>query len=145
MARHASIPLVRPDRVRSVSGTAFGWLDARLLQQGWLVAMGAEATAAYAFLCLAADRQGLSYYRRDRIARGLALSDEAVHRALSRLETLDLVAYRPFHARAVDGVRQVLTLPARPLVTSAEAFVERLAERVTRPPPGGPSPGRSSK
>jgi hypothetical protein len=141
MARRASIPLLRPDRVRSISGTAFGWLDARLLQEGWLAALGAEGTAAYAFLCLAADRQGLSYYRRDRIAHALALSDQALHHALSRLETLDLVAYRPFHRRAADGVRQVLALPAGPPPASgAEAFVLGLAERLGRPPSGEGQP-----
>jgi hypothetical protein len=44
-----------PDRVRSINGTAFGWLDARLHHGGWLRALTPDALAVYTFLCLAAD------------------------------------------------------------------------------------------
>lgn len=104
-------PLLRPDRVRSLASVRFGWIDCELHQGGWLRALSAQAVAAYAFLCLAADRRGVSFYRRDRIGRELGLDDGEVHLALARLEQLDLVAYRPFRPGAPDGFRQVLSLP----------------------------------
>lgn len=104
-------PLLRPDRLRDLAQARFGWLDARLLHEGWLRALSPSALATYAFLCLAADRRGLSFYRRARLGRELGLDDAEVHVALARLEQLELVAYRPFRAGAPDGYRQVLSVP----------------------------------
>ena len=59
----------RPDRVRQIERRAFGWLDAKLHHHKWLEVMTAEDIAVYVFLCLAADRQGVSWWRRDRIGR----------------------------------------------------------------------------
>jgi len=71
-----------------------------------------EALAIYTFLCLAADRRGVSFYRRDRIARELGLDDVDTAAALQRLRDLDLVAYAPYRTGAADGFHQVLSLPA---------------------------------
>jgi len=118
--RQARVP--RPDRSRTLQGTPFGWLDARLHRRGWLRKLSCEALAVYTFLCLVADRQGVSYYRRDRISLELGLSDQAVHQALHRLCELDLVAYAPFHVHAADGYHQVLGLPCgNPPATSSLA------------------------
>lgn len=110
-ARRRVVP--RPERVRRLGpGVAFGWIDARFHREGWLEALTPSALAAYVFLCLAADREGVSFYRRDRIGRALGLDDDAeVARALRRLRDLDLVGYAPFSAHAVDGFHQVLSLP----------------------------------
>jgi hypothetical protein len=101
----------RPDRVRTLDGVAFGWLDAALHRTGWLRVLSLPALATYAFLCLVADRQGVSFYRRGRIGRELGLDDGEVASALARLIELDLVAYRPFRDGAADGFHQVLSLP----------------------------------
>lgn len=121
----------RPERVRSLRGAPFGWLHADLLRQGWLRELPAEATAVYAFLCLAANRDGVSFYRRSRIGEELGLDDQQVHRALTRLEDLDLVGYEPFRPGAVDGFRQVLALPtAGP--AGAVGSLLHLAEQLSR-------------
>ena len=99
------------DRVRQMGPAGFGWVDARLVRDGWLETMPAEAVAVYLFLCLVANRQGISWYRRDRIRQALALSESEVHAALVRLDDLDLVAYRPFSRHASEGFRQVLSVP----------------------------------
>lgn len=109
----ARVVVPEPGRVRSLESAAgFGWLDARLWRDGWLSVLTAEDVSVYAFLCLVADRQGVSWYRRDRIRAALGLEERAVWQALSRLEGLGLVAYRPFHAQAAEGFRQVLAVPA---------------------------------
>ena len=111
-SRRVVVP--RPDRVRVLSGAAgFGWLDARLVRQGWLTTLSAEDLAVYVFLCLVGDRQGVSWYRRDRIRAALELDERAVWQTLDRLVALDLVAYQPFHEHASDGFRQVLAVPVQ--------------------------------
>jgi len=110
--RDQRVVVPRPDCVRTLPGTAFGWLDARLHHDGWLRALIPEALAVYTFLCLAADRRGVSFYRRDRIARELGLDDTEVAAALARLTALDLIAYTPFRPGAADGFHQVLALPS---------------------------------
>jgi hypothetical protein len=101
----------RPDRVRTLRGTAFGWIDARLHRDGWLMRLSTEALAVYVFLVLVADRDGVSFYRRDRIGEALALGDAEVGQGLRELESLDLVAFRPFTPHDRNGFRQVLALP----------------------------------
>jgi hypothetical protein len=102
----------RPERVRRPGPGGYGWLDARLHKQGWLALLTPEDIAAYAFLCLVANRQGVSWYRRDRIRQALGIGEEDVWLALRRLAALDLVAYRPFGRHASDGFHQVLSLPS---------------------------------
>jgi len=125
----------RPDRLRSLQSQPFGWIAAGLHRRGWLRLLDCEAVAVYTFLCLAADRSGVSYYRRERIGRELGLSDAQVHRALKRLEDLDLVAYRPFRHGAADGYRQVLSLPRSEAPPLANELVTDLAARIGRLPP----------
>ncbi|MCC6645916.1 MAG: hypothetical protein IT374_10140 [Polyangiaceae bacterium] len=73
--------------------------------------MSAEAAAALLFLALVADRQGSSFYGRDRMALALGLPRDALDRALARLLALGLVAHRPWRAGIPDGVWQLLPLP----------------------------------
>jgi hypothetical protein len=109
----ARVVVPRPERIRVMGGSGgFGWLDARLVRDGWLAKMMPEDLAVYAFLCLTADRQGVSWYRRDRIREALSIGERAVWESLERLEKLDLVAYQPFHRNASEGFRQVLELPS---------------------------------
>jgi len=132
--RRPPIVTPRPDRLRRLGGTRFGWLAAGIHRQGWLQLLDCEALAAYAFLCLAANRNGVSYYRRERIGRELGLDDGQIHRALGRLEELDLVAYRPFRPGAADGFRQVLSLPAGRAPSLVNELVAGLADRLGRLP-----------
>lgn len=101
----------RPDLHRNPTG-AFGWLDARLLQDGWLARLGLEATAVLTFLALAADRQGASFYGRGRMATALGIELAVLDRALARLRDLGLVAHRPWRPGNPDGVWQLLPVPA---------------------------------
>ncbi len=111
----------RPDVARRVAGP-FGWLDARLLQDEWLSRLGPEPVAVLVLLALAADRQGISWYGRDRMALALGLSREALDRALTRLCDLGLVAHRPWSSHTPDGVWQLLPLgPASASTRGSEA------------------------
>lgn len=109
--RSPRVVLPRPERVRRPGPCGFGWLDARLHRQGWLALLTPDDIAVYAFLCLVANKQGVSWYRRDRIRDALGVGEDALWLALRRLEALDLIAYRPFSRHASDGFHQVLSLP----------------------------------
>lgn len=100
-----------PELLRRPRGRAFGWLEAHLLHDGWLSRLGPDATAVLLLLALAADFQGASFYRRDRIVVLLGLDRARVDRSLSRLLELGLVAHRPWSPGHADGVWQLLPVP----------------------------------
>lgn len=100
--------------MRRPGGAPFGWLEARLLNDGWLARLGTEASAVLLFLALAADRHGASFYGRDKTALLLGLDRAALDRALARLLDLGLVAHRPWSDGHPDGVWQILPLPVSP-------------------------------
>jgi hypothetical protein len=92
---------------------SFGWLDARLLSEGWLEILGPEAVAVISLLAIAADYRGASFYRRDTMALRLSMQRDALDRSLRRLAELGLVAQRPWQPGMIDGVWQLLPLPDR--------------------------------
>lgn len=122
----------RPTLTRRPGG-AYGWLDARLLHEGWLARLGPEATSVLTFLALVADRRGASFYGRDTTAMRLGLDRAALDRALDRLLQLGLVDMRPWRAGHPDGVWQLLPLPPLPVMprgggpASVADLVRRLA------------------
>jgi hypothetical protein len=116
----------RPDLIRRPN-EGFGWLEDRLLRDGWLQRLVPEAVCVLVLLALAADRNGCSFYRRQRMAQALGLSRQDVDAALARLLQLRLVAHRPWRKADADGVWQILPLPSRPPQ-------ERRAQVPTSPP-----------
>lgn len=77
----------RPDLVRRPQG-GFGWLDDRLLREGWFARTGVEAVAVLTLLALAADRRGASFYSRRRMATALGTEVGVVDRGLAKLREL---------------------------------------------------------
>lgn len=108
----------RPDLIRRPTG-GFGWLDARLLHEHWLAELGPDAIAILVFLVIAADRRGVSYYARDRIAVALGIDLSRVDASLETLLAAGLLAHRPWRSGRRDGVWQVLPLPEKPAPRSA--------------------------
>ena len=101
----------RPNLVRRPSGP-FGWLDARLLHEGWLARIGPEATSVLVLFALATDRRGASYYGREKMGCMTGLERRQVDRALDVLRAAKLVEQRPWRPGHPDGVWQLLPLPA---------------------------------
>ena len=136
MARERPIPPL-PDLVRRPA-RGFGWLDARMLHDGWLSRLGPDATAVLTFLSLAADEHGASFYGRARMAATVGLDAPALDRALDRLLALGLVAQRPWRAGNPDGVWQLLPVPAaaaRERAGGSTAIGDLLGELALNPPP----------
>jgi hypothetical protein len=118
---------------------SFGWLDDRLLHEGWLARLEPPAIAVLTLLALAADRHGASYYGRARMAERLGMAFTQVDAALRRLLDLGLVDHRPWRHGDLDGVWQLLPLPPRvesPRVSAAAPIGDILAQLgVHRRPP----------
>ena len=104
------LPVVAPDRLRRPS-RSFAWIDHRLRSSGLLSMLDPPEIGLYLFLVLAADKDGLSCWRLDRIEREMPCFERnALWRARDRLVELDLVAFRPWRASDHDGVYQVLSI-----------------------------------
>lgn len=109
MKRDPPVP-PHPEQIRRPEGS-FGWLDARLLHEGWLDRLGPERIAVFTLLALAADRTGSSFYGRESMARLLGMPRADLDEALQRLLELKIVAHRPWSTGHIDGVWQLLPLP----------------------------------
>ena len=103
--RKAHIP--QPQNVRRVSGS-FAWIDHRLLRHGYLQAMTHPEMALYLFLVLAADRHGVSFYRKEKICDLVALDFHAFEVARDRLISAKLIGLERYSAFTPNGYYQVL-------------------------------------
>ena len=97
----------QPHRVRKIQGS-FGWVDHRLLRQGHIRSLTPDDLGLYLFLILAANRDGVSFYRKDKICDTLGFSWDRFEEARRRLVERDLIAFDPFGPHEVDGYYQVL-------------------------------------
>ena len=112
----AHIP--QPQNVRRITGS-FAWIDHRLLRHGYLQAMTHQEIALYLFLVLAADRHGVSFYRKEKICDLVALDFEQFEVARDRLISHELIAFERYSAFTPNGYYQVLPVneakhPVRP-------------------------------
>lgn len=99
--------------VRRSPPSSFGWLDARLLHDGWLTELRPEAVAVMTLLAIAADEYGASFYLRETMVGTLAIPRRDLDDCLDRLMQLGLLAHRPWREGHADGVWQLLPLPRR--------------------------------
>lgn len=107
---------------------SFGWLDARLLHEGWVARIGSDGIAVMALLAIAADKHGASFYNRDKMAQYLSMTAQEVDRALARLQELGLVAYQPWRPGCANGIWQLMPVPTpKPRRASAEMTTLRKA------------------
>src|SRR5438445_9020898 len=84
--------LLRPERLRQVPA-GFGWVDHRLVRQGFISRCDPPALALYLFLITVADVQGLSYYSDVSIGRRLRLDTVQLAAARRQLEQAELIAH----------------------------------------------------
>jgi hypothetical protein len=92
---------------------SFAWIDRRVRAQRFFSRLRSDDIALYVFLALAADRDGLSCWRLDRMERELPLDGAALVAARARLIEAGLIAFRPWSARSRDGTYQVLSIEER--------------------------------
>jgi hypothetical protein len=128
--RQRRIP--QPQRVRKIEGS-FAWIDHRLLRHGHLAVMTPRDHGLYLFLCLAADRDGVSFYRQEKICDTLGMAWDEFHVARDRLIELKLIAFEPYSGTTPNGFYQVLPVDAG-LVDTAAAPRQVMTRHPEQPP-----------
>jgi hypothetical protein len=117
----------QPQRVRRID-KSFAWVDHRLLRNGFVQVMSHQDLALYLFLVLAADRHGVSFYRKEKICDALGLDWSAFEIARDRLVHLKLIAFVPYSVCTPNGHYQVLPVDGQ-APNFAEAVMNRVATR----------------
>jgi hypothetical protein len=114
------LPRLLPERLRSIP-RSFAWLDHRLRSQSLLQPLSPGELGFYLFLALAADKDGLSCWRLDRIEREIPCFDvPTLRRARDGLIRADLIAFKPWSPNSIDGSYQVLSVP--PAIQRTQGF-----------------------
>jgi len=103
-----------PQRIRSIAGT-FAFIEHRFLHDGFLADLTPHELILYVFLVLAADRDGLSFYRYDKICTTLHLAVDEYILARNGLIDKDLIAFN-------GTLFQVLSLPGKPPTPTTPAL-----------------------
>jgi hypothetical protein len=103
----------QPQRVRRIE-KSFAWIDHRLLRNGYLEVMAHHDQVLYLFLVLAADRHGISFYRKEKICDAVGLDWSEFEMARDRLMNLGLLAFQPYSATTPNGYYQILPVDGRP-------------------------------
>jgi hypothetical protein len=102
----------------------FGWIDRRVLREGYIGRCEAPALALYLLLVIVADAQGLSFYADASLERLLSMSVDTLGRARANLLRAGLIAYRaPLYQ--VLGLDPPLP-PRKPGIRPVCASLERL-------------------
>lgn len=109
--QHYRIP--QPQRVRKIE-KSFAWIDHRLLRNGFLAVMTHHDQGLYLFYVLAADRNGVSFYRKEKICDALGLGFQQFQVARDRLIGMKLIAFEPYSAFTPNGFCQVLPVDGQP-------------------------------
>ena len=109
-----SYRIPQPHRRRRIEGRSFAWIDHRLLRSGFVPVMTHQDQSLYLFLSLVADRNGVSFYRKEKICDVLGLDFTALAIARDRLIEMDLLAFAPYSALSVNGFYQVLAVDGQP-------------------------------
>ena len=115
--------LIDPRRMRKALPRGFGWIDHRLLRDGYISHCSPQALALYVLLVCASDAQGLSYYSAPRLAQLLSLEPAALSEARRELIGLGLIAYQKplYQLLSLEGeVREHKCQPTQRSAASSE-------------------------
>ena len=103
----------QPKRIRKIE-KSFAWIDHRLMRNGYLAIMDHHEQAVYLFLVLAADRNGVSFYRKEKICQALGMNFQEFEIARDRLIEMQLIAFEPYSVLTPNGFYQVLPVDGQP-------------------------------
>jgi hypothetical protein len=109
--------------VRKIEGS-FAWIDHRLLRSGFLQVMDHPDHALYLFLALAADRHGVSFYRKEEACDILGMDFRQFDVARDRLIDMGLIAYESYSALSPNGYFQVLPVDGQPPDFTAQTLAK---------------------
>jgi hypothetical protein len=116
----------QPQKIRNIKGS-FAWIDHRLMRNGFIEVMTHQDLALYTFLILAADRNGVSFYRKEKICEAVSLDFSQFEIARDRLINMKLVAFEGYSVLSPNGYYQVL-----PIESKAPDYAKQLTKKLFR-------------
>ena len=115
----------QPKNIRNIKGS-FAWIDHRLIRNGFLDRMTREDILLYLFLVLVADKNGVSFYRKEKICETLSLEYNQFEIAKDRLIDMKLIAFESYSALSPNGYYQVL-----PIESTAPDYAKQTTKKLT--------------
>jgi hypothetical protein len=114
----------QPKNIRNIN-CSFAWLDHRLIRNGFLEVMTHSDVVLYLFLVLAADKNGVSFYRKEKICEAVSLDYSQFEIAKDRLINIKLIAYEGYSVLSPNGYYQVL-----PIEIEAPDYSKQITQKI---------------
>jgi len=115
----------QPKNIRNLNGS-FAWLDHRLMRNGFINVMTHHDMVLYLFLVLAADKNGVSFYRKEKICEAVSLDYNQFEIAKDRLISMKLIAFEGYSMLSPNGYYQVL-----PIEGQAPDYSKQITQKLT--------------
>ncbi len=115
----------QPKNIRNIKGS-FAWIDHRLMRNGFLKVMIHDDMVLYLFLILAADRNGVSFYRKEKICEAVSLDFSQFEIAKDRLINMKLIAFEGYSVLSPNGYYQIL-----PIENEAPDYSKQITQKLT--------------
>ncbi len=115
----------QPKNIRNIKGS-FAWIDHRLMRNGFLETMTHQDMVLYLFLILVADKNGVSFYRKEKICEAVSLDFSQFEIAKDRLINMELIAFEGYSVLSPNGYYQVL-----PIERQAPDYSKQITQKLT--------------
>jgi len=115
----------QPQKIRKIE-SSFAWIDHRLVRNGYLQVMTHDDMVLYLFLILVADRNGVSFYRKEKICDAVSLDFSQFEIAKDRLINMKLIAFKSYSVLSPNGYYQVL-----PVDNKAPDYSKQITQKLT--------------
>jgi len=114
----------QPKNIRNFNGS-FAWIDHRLMRNGFINVMTHQDMALYLFLVLAADKNGVSFYRKEKICEAVCLDYNQFEIAKDRLINMKLIAFEGYSMLSPNGYYQIL-----PIADQAPDYSTQITQKI---------------
>ena len=115
----------QPKNIRNIKGS-FAWVDHRLVRNGFTKVMTHPDMALYLFLVLVADKNGVSFYRKEKICEAVSLDYSQFEIAKDRLVNMKLIAFESYSVLSPNGYYQIL-----PVETNAPDYHKQITQKLS--------------
>jgi hypothetical protein len=115
----------QPKNIRNIK-SSFAWIDHRLIRNGFMETMTHQDIVLYLFLILVADKNGVSFYRKEAICKAVSLDYSQFDVARDRLINMNLIAFESYSMLSPNGYYQVL-----PITNKAPDYSKQITEKLT--------------
>lgn len=123
--------IIKPERLRNLKGKSKGWINTRIVTSGFdfLKQMSHSDWAFYSFLCVVADKNGMSFYSLPKMEKLLHMNRRTLIKARNHLVEMDLIAVRKDRVNRNRLLYQVLSLPVKTVILERRTPKRQLLSR----------------